>query len=171
MSTETVAAVIGDTAIALSFLAALGFGIGQVRTAGRDRRERLTVATVQGMQTRELAAHFQRLSSTDLPSTFRELQALPPDEQVSIIHYAQQMEMLGLMVYDGMIELALVERTLGDYVAFSWEKYKSFTYDRRNEDPYLNEYFEWLANRLDEYMRSNPRAPAYAQIAAQSQPR
>ena len=79
MSTETVAAVIGDTAIALSFLAALGFGIGQVRTAARDRRDRLTVATVQGMQTRELAAHFQRLSSTDLPSTFRELQALPPN--------------------------------------------------------------------------------------------
>ena len=83
--------------------------------------------------------------------------------------YAQQKEMLGLMVYDGMIELALVERTLGDYVAFSWEKYKSFTYDRRNEDPYLNEYFEWLANRLDNYMRSNPRTPAYA-ATAQSQP-
>ena len=171
MSTESAAAITGDIAIALSFLAALGFGIGQVRSAAQDRRERLTVATVQGMQTRELAAHFQRLGSHDLPSTFRELQALPPDEQVSIIHYAQQMEMLGLMVYDGMIELSLVERTLGDYVAFSWEKYKSFTYDRRNEDPYLNEYFEWLANRLDDYMRSNPRTPAYAPTAAQSQPR
>ena len=169
MSTESVATVIGDTAIALSFLAALVFGIGQVRTAARDRRERLTVATVQGMQTREMAAHFQRISSHDIPSTFSGIRSLPADEQVSIIHYAQQMEMLGLMVYDGMIELALVERTLGDYVAFSWEKYKSFTYDRRNEDPYLNEYFEWLANRLDDYMRSNPRTPAYA-ATAQSQP-
>jgi hypothetical protein len=169
MSTESAAAVIGDIAIALSFLAALGFGIGQVRSANRDRRERLTVATVQGMQTREMAAHFQRLGSHDIPSTFSGIRALPADEQVSIIHYAQQMEMLGLMVYDGMIELALVERTLGDYVAYSWEKYKSFTYDRRNEDPYLNEYFEWLASRLDEYMRSNPRPPAHAAIAAQSE--
>src|SRR5438132_3506951 len=169
MSTESVATVSGDAALALSFLAALVFGIGQVRTASRDRRERLTVATVQGMQTREMAAHFQRISSHDIPSTVSEIRSLPADEQVSIIHYAQQMEMLGLMVYDGMIELALVERTLGDYVAFSWEKYKSFTYDRRNEDPYLNEYFEWLANRLDDYMRSNPRTPAYA-ATAQSQP-
>jgi hypothetical protein len=171
MSTESAAAITGDIAIALSFLAALGFGIGQVRSANRDRRERVTVATVRGMQTREMAAHFQWLGSFDMPSTFSAMRALPADEQVSIIHYAQQMEMLGLMVYDGMIELALVERTLGDYVAFSWEKYKSFTYDRRNEDPYLNEYFEWLAKRLDDYMRSNPRTPAYATTGAQSEPR
>ena len=169
MSTESAAAITGDIAIALSFLAALGFGIGQVRSANRDRRERLTIETVRAMQTRQLAEHFQRIGSQDLPSTFSALRALPPAEQVSIIHYAQQMEMLGLMVYDGMIELALVERTLGDYVGFSWEKYKSFTYDRRKEDPYLNEYFEWLAKRLDDYMRSNPRTPAYATTGAQSE--
>jgi len=171
MSTESAAAVIGDIAIALSFLVALGFGIGQVRSAARDRRERLTVATVQGLQTREMAAHFQRISSHDMPSTWSEVRALPAEEMVSIIHYAQQMEMLGLMVYDGMIELDLVERTLGDYVAYSWQKYKSLIYDRRKEDPYLNEYFEWLAIRLDDYMRANPRAPAYATITEQSQAR
>ncbi len=60
-----------------------------------------------------------------------------------------------------MIELGLVERTLGDYVSYSWEKYKAFTTDGRTADPYLNEYFEWLAHRLDEYMRTNQRAPAY----------
>jgi hypothetical protein len=166
MDIESVATVIGESAIALSFLAAVVFGISQVRTSAEDRRERLTVEVVRGMQTREMAAHFQRVGSLDMPSTWHEVQAMPADEVVSIIHYAQQMEMLGLMVYDGMIELALVERTLGDYVAYSWEKYKSFTYDRRNVDPYVNEYFEWLANRLDNYMRSNPRPPAYAEIAA-----
>ena len=170
MSTESVASVIGDAAIALSFLAALGFGMSQLRTAARDRRERLTVATVQAFQTREMAVHFQRLRFRDMPSTGHELDLLPADEQVSIIHYAQQMEMLGLMVYDGMIELALVERTLGDYVAYSWEKYKPFTYDRRKDDPYLNEYFEWLANRLDAYMRSNPRTPAYTTVAGDAAP-
>jgi hypothetical protein len=171
MDVESVATVIGESAIALSFLAAVVFGISQVRTSAEDRRERLTVEVVRGMQTREMAEHFHRISAHDIPSTWAQMRTLPEDELVSLIHYAQQMEMLGLMVYDGMIELSLVERTLGDYVGFSWEKYKSFTYDRRKDDPYLNEYFEWLANRLDEYMRSNPRPPAYAEISAQSQPR
>jgi len=165
MNTESTAIVIGNGAIALSFLAAVVFGISQVRAANRDRRERLTVATVQAMQTRSMAEHFQRLGSIELPSTFDGVNSLPPDEQVSIIHYAQQMEMLGLMVYDGMLELDLVERTLGDDVALSWEKYKSFTYDRRRDDPYLNEYFEWLADRLARYMQANPRAPAYTTSA------
>ena len=161
----------GGTAIRLACADARALLLERAAAPWRIPRERLTVATVQGMQTREMAAHFQRISSHDIPSTFSGIRSLPADEQVSIIHYAQQMEMLGLMVYDGMIELALVERTLGDYVAFSWEKYKSFTYDRRNEDPYLNEYFEWLVNRLDNYMRSKPRTPAYAATAtAQSQP-
>jgi hypothetical protein len=165
MDTESTATVIGNGAIALSFLAAIVFGISQVYSANRDRRERLTVATVQAMQTRSMAEHFQRLGSMELPSTFDGVQSLSPDEQVSIIHYAQQMEMLGLMVHDGMIELDLVERTLGDYVALSWEKYRPFTYDRRKDDPYLNEYFEWLADRLARYMQGHPRAPAYTTIA------
>jgi hypothetical protein len=162
MSTESVAAITADFAIAASFVAALGFGIAQVRSSARDRRERLTVATVRELQTREMAAHFQRMRTHDFPSTMEAMLLLSDDEQVSIIHYAQQMEMLGLMVYDGMIELGLVERTLGDYVSYSWEKYKAFVSDGRKADPYLNEYFEWLAHRLDEYMRINQRAPAYA---------
>lgn len=169
MSTESVASVIGDAALALSLLVVLAFGMAQARSGAQDRRERLTLTTIQEFQTREMAAHFQRLSSSDLPDNWRGVQALSAEDQVSFIHYAQQMEMLGLMVYEGMIELALVERTLGDYVAFSWEKYKPFTYDRRGEDPYLNEYFEWLAKRLDEYMRANPRQPAFTTIAARSQ--
>ena len=162
MSTESVAAITADFAIAASFVAALGFGIAQVRTSVRDRRERLTVATVRELQTREMAAHFQRMRTHDFPTSMEAMFLLPDDEQVSIIHYAQQMEMLGLMVYDGMIELTLVERTLGDYVSYSWEKYKAFTNDGRKLDPYLNEYFEWLAHRLDEFMHTNQRPPAYA---------
>jgi hypothetical protein len=166
MSTESVASIIGDAALTLSLVAAVGFGAAQVRGAARERRERFTLETVRQLQTREMAENFQRTSNTDMPATVEAMRLLPAGEQVSIIHYAQQMEMLGLMVYDGMIELELVERTLGDYVAVSWEKYKSFTYDRRKDDPYLNEYFEWLANRLDQYMRTNPRPPAYTTSTA-----
>jgi len=166
MSVESTATVIGDFAIALSFLVALGFGAAQVRTAARDRRERLTLTTIRGFQTREIAEHFQRLNSRDMPATRKELESLPAEEQVEIIHYAQEMEMLGLLVYDGIIELELVERTLGDFVVYSWIKYKPFTMDRRSEDPYLNEYFEWLSKRLEDRMNSNPRPPAYVEVNA-----
>jgi hypothetical protein len=168
MSAETVAAVVGNAALALSLVVALAFGLQQARSNNRDRRERLAIDTIREMQTREMAAHFQRLGHTDMPQTVAAFDQLPAQEQVNIIHFAQQMEMLGLMVFDGMIDLSLVERTMGDYVAISWEKYRPFTYDRREIDPYMNEYFEWLAHCLDEQMRDHPRPPAYTTVAGRS---
>ncbi len=46
---------IANVALALSFVIALIFGIAQVNTANRDRRERLTIETLRNFQTREFA--------------------------------------------------------------------------------------------------------------------
>src|SRR5438067_11513831 len=161
---ETIATIAGNLAIAMSFLVALVFGIAQTRGAARDRRERLTLETIRSFQTREFAAHLQYLRSHALPATAEALYALPVDEQVSFIHFAQEMEMLGLLVSDGTIELDLVERTLGSFVSYAWDKYRAMFANMRvaNEDPYLAEYFEWLAKRIEDRMRDAPRAPAYA---------
>jgi hypothetical protein len=164
MSTETVAALIGNVALALSLVVALVFGVAQLRASDRDRRETAAIATVRQMQTREMAEHFARLGTLEFPKTLDEVVKLPEDLRISIIHYAQQMEMLGLMVYEGLISVSLVERTLGDYVSRSWAQYKPFSIDGRKSDPYLNEYFEWLARTLEEYMRTNPRPPAYTTL-------
>lgn len=31
----------------------------------------------------------------------------------------------------------------------------------RDKDPFLGEYFQWLAERIDERMKQNPRKPFY----------
>ncbi len=46
---------ISNLALTLSFIVALVFGIAQVKAAGRDRRERLTLETLRNFQTREFA--------------------------------------------------------------------------------------------------------------------
>lgn len=161
---EAIATVAGNFAIALSFVVALSFGIAQVKAAARDRRERLTLETIRSFQTREFASHLHYLRSHELPATPEGLYALPEEEQISFIHFAQEMEMLGLLVFDGTIEIDLVERTLGSFVSYAWGKYSPMFVTMRvaNNDPFLAEYFQWLAARLDERMRDAPRAPAYA---------
>ncbi|MEA3200589.1 MAG: hypothetical protein QOE90_2017 [Thermoplasmata archaeon] len=167
MDAESTFTIVGNLAIALSFVVALVFGVAQVRAAARDRKERLTIETIRAMQSREMAAHFHRIRVTPPPKTMRELYALPDDEQIALIQFAQEMEMLGLLVFDGIIEIDLVERTLGDFVKNAWEKSRPLFEQMRAEihDPYLAEYFEWLAKRLEARMRDQPRAPAYAPIA------
>ena len=160
MSNEIIT-LIADLAIALSFIVGLVFGIAQVRAAARDRRERLTLETLRNFQTREFAELIQYITTNDLPSSRKELNALPVNERVILIQFAQEMESLGILVAERLINIDLVDKTLGSLVTTAWEKYKIMFLDMREKtpDPFLGEYFQWLAEQIDERMRKNPRKP------------
>jgi len=155
--------LIANVALALSFIIALIFGIAQVNTANRDRRERLTIETLRNFQTREFAELILFINSHSMPSNAKEMNALPAKEQVFIIQFGQQMESLGMLVAEKLINIDLVDKTLGSFVTLAWEKYKILFQDMRikQPDPFLGEYFQWLAERIDERMRQTPRKPFY----------
>lgn len=160
--------VVGNLAIALSVVVAVVFGLAQARGAARDRKERLAIETIRSFQTREFAEHLHFMRVQKAPTTMAELYALGDEEQVTFIHFAQEVEMLGLLVADGRIDLDLVERTLGDFVIRAWSRYRPVIEDMRRElsDPYLAEYFQWLAEQVERLMRESPRAPAMTASAA-----
>ena len=154
-------ALCANVALALSLIVALIFGIAQVRAAARDRRERLTLETLRNFQTREFAELIHFVTSHNLPSTRKEFSTLPENEQIIFIHLAQQMESLGLLVAEKLINLDLVDKTLGSFVSAAWQKYKNVFLDMRENipDPFLGEYFQWLAEHIDERLRNDPRKP------------
>ncbi len=161
--TSDVISVIANLALALSFIVGLIFGIVQVRAAARDRRERLTLETLREFQTREFVELLHYVSFHDLPSNREGMMALPPDERTLVIQFGQEMESLGILVAERLINIDLVDKTLGSFVITSWEKYKDMFLDIREKqpDPFLGEYFQWLAEQIDERMRRNPREPFY----------
>jgi hypothetical protein len=161
--TSELITLIANLALTLSFIVALVFGIAQVQAATRDRRERLTLETLRNFQTREFAELINYLVLKDLPTTREEMQALPEDEQIMLIQFSQQMESLGILVAERLVNIDLVEKTLGSFVTTSWERYKTMFLNIREKqpDPFLGEYFQWLAERIDERMRDNPREPFY----------
>ena len=158
-----IATMIANIALALSLIVALVFGIAQVKAAARDRRERLTLEVLRSFSTMEFATFMYRINTGKLPATGAELHALPAEEQVPFIKFAQGMESLGILVADGLVNLELVDKTLGSFVITAWEKYRPVFLDMREKtpDPFLGEYFQWLAELLDKRMRDNPRPPAY----------
>jgi hypothetical protein len=162
MSSDIIS-VIANLALALSFIVGLIFGVVQVRAAARDRRERLTLETLREFQTREFVELMHYISFHDLPSNREELNALPPSERTMLIQFGQEMESLGILVAERLINIDLVDKTLGSFVTTSWEKYKEMFLDIREKqpDPFLGEYFQWLAELIDERMQSNPREPFY----------
>ena len=154
---------IANLALALSFIVGLVFGIVQVRIAARDRRERLTIQTLREFQTREFIELLNFITFHDLPVNREGLQTLPEKERKLLMQLGQEMESLGILVAERLINIDLVDKTLGSFVVTSWEKYKLLFLDirERQPDPFLGEYFQWLAERIEERMRTNPRKPFF----------
>jgi len=156
-------AMVANLALALSLIVALIFGIAQVRAAARDRQERLTLETLRNFQTREFAELIHFITSHDMPATGKELSAIPAGERIMFIQFGQQMESLGILVAERLINIDLVDKTLGSLVTSAWEKYKKTILDMREKqpDPFLSEYFQWLAEQIDTRMTKNPREPFF----------
>jgi hypothetical protein len=159
--TNEIIAVIANLALALSLIVAVVFGIAQVKAAARDRRERFTLETLRNFQTREFAELIYFVTFSNMPSNRKGLETLPANEQILFIQLAQQMESLGLLVAEKFIDIDLVDKTLGIFVSTSWQKYKKTFLDIREQDPFIGEYFQWLAEQIDERMRKDPRKPFF----------
>ena len=159
-------ALAANLALALSLIVAIIFGMAQVKITARDRKERLTLETLRNLQTREFSEFIQYLDTKHIPVNFKEFKAQSDEVQVMFIHYAQEMESLGLLVAEKYIEIDLVDKTLGSFVTTSWGRYKKVITDMREQmpDPFLCEYFQWLAERIDNRMTKNPREPFYKTI-------
>lgn len=159
--------VIANIALALSFVVALVFGVAQVKASARDRKERFTLETLRNFQTRDFAELLQFIIGSDFPKTSEELSALPIEKRVMYVEFAQQMESLGILVAENFINLDLVDKTLGTFVTMSWKKYSVLFLPIRDRDPYIGEYFQWLAARIDEYGKTTPRKPFYLNTTIQ----
>jgi ABC-type sugar transport system substrate-binding protein len=163
MKTIDIISIIGNLAIAFSFLIALVFGIVQVKAVAKDRKERLTIGALVSFQTREFAGLMNFIYSYDFPSTYEEWQKRPADEQTMITQFIQVMESMGILLAEKLIDIDLVDKTIGSLVTTAWDKHKTMILDAREkqEDAFLSEYFQWLAERMEERLKVNLRQPYY----------
>ena len=162
MTSETIT-LIANIALAVSAIIALVFGIVQVKIATRDRQERLTLEALRNFNTREFSELMNYVTAHDIPPTHEDWQKLSAHEGIIITQFAQEMESLGILVAERLINIDLVDKTIGSLVSIAWEKYKLMIQDSRKNrpDPFLSEYFQWLAERIDERMLNDPRKPFY----------
>jgi hypothetical protein len=109
-------ALIANLALALLFIVGLIFGIAQVRAAARDRRERLTLETLRAFQTREFIELLQFVINNVLPVSLEDMKKLPLSQQTNLIQLSQEMESLGILVAEQLINIDLVDKTLDSFV-------------------------------------------------------
>lgn len=158
--------IIANISLALSLIVALIFGVATARTAARDRRERLTLETLRYFGSREFAELLQYVDTHPIPPSREGLRALPAAEQTIIIQFTMLMENLGILVAEKMVDLDLVDETLGAFVVTTWVKFKPMSLSTRkvDNDPTMSEYYQWMAETMETRMKANPRPPAYERL-------
>ncbi|MDR3571964.1 MAG: hypothetical protein P4L81_07325 [Candidatus Pacebacteria bacterium] len=161
MSLTDIIAISANIALTLTFVVGLIFGIIQVKAAERDRRERLTVDILRAFQTREFAEFINFFRKGKLPKSQAEFDALAEREQIMYLQFSQQMESLGILVAENIVDIDLVDKTLGNFVSLAWKRYDARFSEARKSDPFLGEYFQWLAERMSEHSAEFPREPFY----------
>ncbi|QEC78539.1 DUF4760 domain-containing protein [Mucilaginibacter ginsenosidivorax] len=158
--------ITANLALALSFIVGLVFGIVQVKNAARDRKERFTSETLRNFQTHRFAELMFHVNKYNIPPTMEEWRKIPEQDQIMFLQFTQEMESLGILVAERFINIGLVDKTLGSFVTTSWDNLAPVITDMREKlpDPFLSEYFQWLAESLQARMRLNPRMPFHETI-------
>lgn len=162
MSTDFIT-LLANLALTLSLIVAVIFGIAQIRTARKDRRERLTLETLRNFQSREFAEIIFFITTAEFPKDYQGWPSWAKEDHINFVQLMQQMESLGILLADGLIDIDLVDKTLGSFVTSTWEKCKPVVLEMRENqpDPYLAEYFQWMAEQIDQRMKANPRQPFF----------
>jgi hypothetical protein len=143
--------VISEFVAPLTVLVALVFGTLTIRQWHRTRYLTAAAELVRTMQTAEFTRSIARI--VDLEEGV-EVSKLLTDREVMAAFYAVShvFESLGVLVYHRLLPLHLVDHLCGGYVRASWKRVRPIVIARRETlGAMFGEWFQWLAERIDEY--------------------
>ena len=100
----------------------------------------------------------------DMPSK-AEIDALPENDQVDVTALLATWESLGILVFNHEIPLQMLDDFYSGTFAQSWRKLQRYVTELREATarPTRWEWFQWLAERMQEGESATPPIPAYVQ--------
>jgi hypothetical protein len=142
-------------------LVGLVFAMVQVSEMSRQRREASAL---------QLGAAF---ANPDFAKAFREVLDLPPGAknddvaqrgaQDAAMLVSLTIESVAIMVHRRVIDLDMVWELMGGVVLSSWDRTRAWAegYRRASGSEKFNEWFQWLAERMEERYRGEAAEPAF----------
>jgi hypothetical protein len=158
---------------AAAVVAGIGFAIVQVREYRRDRRRSTAIELLHSFQTPAFAEALNLVYN--LPDGLsREALERRLEGRFPVVYALMTTwESLGVLVHMGEIDLDLVEDFFSGPILISWRKLKGHVEGERaatGRDT-IEEWFQWLAERLQERESATPAQPAHIEYRNWSPPR
>lgn len=150
---------------AVAVLAAIVFGVAQIRQFRQQRHDVLAVELMRSIQGTGFTQSLRLLLALPEGATVEEFRARGPDVEDTAWALGAKFETLGYLVFRGIMPIELVEELVGGVAVHLWARLRPWALAVREEldQPLMLEWYQWLAERLIE--RERPAAvPAYARF-------
>ncbi len=143
----------------------LGFAVIQMQHYRQQRRETAAIELLRSFHNPEFSRSLRAVLA--LPKGVRksDLGECSDGAKNAIMVVVLTFESIGVMVFRGIVPLQMVDELLGGVCVESWVRLNQYMQEVRLESDRktMSEWFQWLAERLDEHHTRYGRPPAYEQ--------
>lgn len=133
------------------------FAVIQIRLFRRQRLEAAAIEVIRSWQSPEFTRAFTVIQKLPDGISGAKLRSHCPDCESMAMTVGNTFESFGVMVYRRIVPLAVVDELLGGATLVLWRKLAAWVDELRKEQSRetVYEWFQWLAERLQEQASSN----------------
>ncbi len=148
---------------AIAVVIAVGFAIVQVPQYRREKRREAAIELLHSFQTPQFAKALNIVFNLPDGLSKEEIESTVGDDFHLVYALMTTWESLGILVCRGEVDLELVDDFFSGPIKISWQKLKGHVMGERSmlERDTIEEWFQWLTERLAERESQMPPVPAY----------
>jgi hypothetical protein len=147
---------------ALVVIGGLMFAVLQMRNIRQQRRELAAIELFRFFGNPEFNRAYEKIMKMPDGLNTAEIEARHPDLEHFAMLICTTMENIGVMTFQRIVPYLVVSNLIGSSTGLLWQKLEKWVFDLREElgSPDAFEWFQWLAERLDENRDPNEK-PAF----------
>jgi hypothetical protein len=154
-----IAEIIGVITVIVGFF----FALLQMRQLRQQRRELAAIELFRFFGSPRFAEAYRAILQMPDGMSARDIRSERPELESSAMLISATMENIGVMTYQRIVPFMVVNNLVGASAIILWRKLQLWANALRDEmgEPYAFEWFQWLAERLDEDHAGHDQKPAY----------
>ncbi len=149
---------------ALLVVAGVFIALMEVRHYRQQRQEAASMEIMRAFQSRDFTRALRLVMDYEQECRRCNEETIPQELENAAMLVSTTLEAVGLMVFQRIVPFRLVQQLMGGTIQASWRVLKPHTEWLREKlsRPSIHEWFQWLAERMDEHPEYRDEEGAYS---------
>jgi hypothetical protein len=149
---------------ALLVIAGVIFALIEIRHFRQQRQETAAMEIMRSFQSPGFTSALRLVMDYEQLCRSCDDEPMPQELQDAAMVVSTTLESTGLMVYQRIVPFCLVQQLMGGTIQASWRVLRPHTewLRRKLSRPSIHEWFQWMAERLDEFPEYRDEEGAYS---------